>query len=109
MNHRAFSWVNTCVNFRNYKYFVQFLGYALLLCAFAALTDLQYFINFWTVCSSWSLSIAPLAGQRALVDARLQQIPHSLPVLRVGHVRHQRRHAVLLPPVADGEEPEYDW
>jgi len=40
-------WVNTCVNFGNYKYFVQFLGYALLFCLFGVLTLLQYFIDFW--------------------------------------------------------------
>ncbi|VDN55195.1 unnamed protein product [Dracunculus medinensis] len=40
-------WVNTCINYYNYKFFVQFLGYGLLLCFWGILTDFQYFIGFW--------------------------------------------------------------
>ncbi|MFH4980809.1 hypothetical protein AB6A40_007518 [Gnathostoma spinigerum] len=42
-------WVNTCVNFNNYKYFIQFLGSGLLLSLWTFFTDMKYFIGFWKV------------------------------------------------------------
>ncbi|CAF1030403.1 unnamed protein product [Adineta steineri] len=40
-------WTNSCISYGNYKFFVLFLGWALIFCSYVAATSLEYFILFW--------------------------------------------------------------
>ncbi|KAK7602731.1 hypothetical protein V9T40_006705 [Parthenolecanium corni] len=46
MDHHC-PWVNNCISYTNYKYFVLFLLYAFLFCSYIVITTLPYFIDVW--------------------------------------------------------------
>ena len=77
----------------NYKFFILFLGYALLYCIYVALSSIKYFLDFWSANMAGTphgkyvtRSKGGLLELSYNFDAFFSQVPRALSVLRLRHV-----------------------
>lgn len=94
-------WVNNCINFTNYKYFILFLGYALLYCLYIAFTTVMYMELIWSVSGRevrFGRSFGPFTSIKLSFSGQGRRpVPYFVPVLRFADVCHQFGEPVRVP------------